>query len=497
MTEIQRHPLDEMKSYVGFTEDDERCLQAAWPHVRPHLDDICALFYERALAHESTRFVIKDDAQLKRLMGTLKIWMKELFNGPWDDAYFERRQRIGRVHVQIGLPHTAMFMAMNVVRQQFIALASSSNLPQQSVCAAINRVTDIDLAAMTGNFLVVHEEERIREFSELIVASMPVTVIVVDADGLITAATQPERSVAGCGIVVGAPLLDALPAPLVDAAALDLQLQRARETGREITLPRVDATFDGRQRHLALHLHPVRHGRANLIVHIEDITEAVENEARFRRSESLAQIGALSAAVAHELRNPLAGISGALQVFAGSLPADDRRQPIMKKVLDQIMSLNRLVSDLLTFARPKEPDLQRVDVGPLVRDLVDAQRAQAGDIRFEVEGETTMDADPDLLRHVLLNLLLNAIQALDGKGTVRIEILEDRVRIMDDGPGLSEETAARLFEPFFTTKVRGTGLGLPISLRMMQTMDGDLRLVPDSPLGGACFELRPGPECGS
>lgn len=483
------HPLDEMKSYLGFTSGDEVVLRAIWPLIEPHLDRICDLFYAQALAHPSTRLVIRDDAQLDRLMCTLKVWMAELFNGPWDEAYFERRQRIGRVHVEIGLPHTAMFMAMGLVRQRFMELAQDSELPACDVCGAIARVTDIDLAAMTGNFLVVHEEARMRQFSELIISSIPVTVVVLDREGRITATTRPERSVVGASLMVGHRLLEALPRVIVEGAALEAHLERSSTSGREISIPRVDAEIDGQLRHLALHLHPVRHGDAALILHIEDITEAVQNEARMRRSESLAQIGALSAAVAHELRNPLAGISGALQVFAGSLPSDDRRQPIMRKVLEQIMSLNRLVSDLLAFARPKEPHVQQVDLAPLVRDILEAQEGSADRIEFQIEGAARVSADPDMLRQVLLNLVLNAIQAMDGEGVLRVEIRPGLLRVMDSGPGVSTEARARLFEPFFTTKVRGTGLGLPISQRMMHAMEGDLRLSEERPLGGACFEV--------
>ncbi|MCC5935608.1 MAG: PAS domain-containing protein, partial [Balneolales bacterium] len=388
------------------------------------------------------------------------------------------------------LPHTAMFMAMGVVREHFMQLSHTVELPNADVCSAISRITDIDLAAMTGNFLVVHEEERLREFSELIVSSVPVTVLVLDEAGRVTAATRPERSVLGDHIRVGEPCLASLPAAVVEGAALEIHMRRAVETGRQISIPRVDAEIAGETRHLALHIQPMRHGRASLIMHLEDITDAVQNEARMRRSESLAQIGALSAAVAHELRNPLAGISGALQVFARSLPEDDRRQPIMQKVLDQILSLNRLVSDLLAFARPKEPHVQQVDMGRLVRDILESQEAGADRVTFLCDGEAKISADPDMLRQVLLNLVLNAIQAMDGEGTLRVEVLSDRVRVMDSGPGVSAEAAEQLFEPFFTTKVRGTGLGLPISQRMMNAMEGEIALLEERPLGGACFELR-------
>ncbi|TVQ99883.1 MAG: hypothetical protein EA398_11815 [Deltaproteobacteria bacterium] len=487
------HPLDELKSYLGFSARDEDTLRTVWPRVAPHLDEICARFYEQALAHPSTRFVIRDDAQLARLMATLKTWMKELFNGPWDEEYFERRQRIGRVHVEIGLPHTAMFMAMGVVREHFLELAHTADLPTEDVCGAIIRITDIDLAAMTGNFLTVHEEERLREFSELIVSSIPVTVVVLDRELRITAATHPERAMLGDRLIPGNPYLDSLPIDLVEGAALEAHIQRAVDTGRQITIPRVDAEIDGLPRHLALHLQPVRHGRASLILHIEDITEAVQNEARLRRSESLAQIGALSAAVAHELRNPLAGISGALQVFAGSLPEDDRRQPIMRKVLDQILGLNRLVSDLLAFARPKEPHVRTVDLRAMAEDVFESQSTEADRVTFEIDGHGSALADPDMLRQVMLNLVLNAIQAMDGEGTVRAECSPGCLRVSDSGPGVAEEAVARLFEPFFTTKVRGTGLGLPISQRMMHAMDGDLELDPRPGLGGACFVIRMDP----
>jgi two-component system sensor histidine kinase PilS (NtrC family) len=157
-------------------------------------------------------------------------------------------------------------------------------------------------------------------------------------------------------------LLDVLPPSLAEAADVAELVARSTRTGHEIAMPRVDAEIDGRARSFRLDVVPLDHPMAAALVHVEELTEAVETEARLQRNESLAQLGTLSAAVAHELRNPLAGISGALQVIGRSLADDDRRKAIMEKVEGQVRRLNALVTDLLAFARPDVARAQPVEL---------------------------------------------------------------------------------------------------------------------------------------
>ena len=485
------HAFDEMKSWVGFGPADEANLRAVGPLVDPELPGMGELFYSRVLAHPGAAAVLRDDAQVERLKSTLQRWACELLNGPWDDAYFARRQRIGKVHVEVGLPTRYMFTAMNVLREELCRIAMGHPLVEvrEDTCRSIRKACDIDLAIMVGTFVEHREAKEVETLQDLIVSHMPVTVLLIDAEGLVTAATRSHVRLFGDVPVVGHPWADAFPPSLVRAAHLDAEMKRALESGREVTLTRVDMPLDGHERNFRINIVPLDHPRARVLVHMEELTETIRTEGRLVRSESLAQLGALSAAVAHELRNPLAGISGAIQVIARSLPDTDRRKPIMDKVEQQVRRLDALVTDLLDFARPAEARVVDVVLEDVVAAVVDNVKRDHPSMVITATGSGTARADPNLVHQVLLNLVLNAIQALDGAGEVRIQVQRGRVVVSDSGPGIPPENVEKVFAPFFTTRTRGTGLGLAICRKATGAMGGQLVLT-NGPLPGAAFALE-------
>lgn len=485
------HPFDEMKSWIGFGPADEERLRALAPLVEPELGGMADLFYARVLSHPGAAAVLRDDAQVDRLKGTLQRWARELLSGPWDDAYFARRERIGVVHVEVGLPTRYMFTAMNVFREELcrVAMRSLVGEPRDEACRSICRVCDMDLAIMVGTFVEHREAKEVETLQDLIVSHMPVTVLLIDADGLVTAATRSHVRLFGDVPVVGHPWSDAFPPALVRAARLDAEMARALETGREIALTRVDVPLDGHDRNFRIAIVPLDHPRARVLVHMEELTETIRTEGRLVRSESLAQLGALSAAVAHELRNPLAGISGAIQVITRSLPDTDRRKPIMDKVEQQVRRLDALVTDLLDFARPAEARVVDVVLEDIVAAVVDNVKRDHPGMTITAIGTGTARADPNLVHQVLLNLVLNAIQAVDGVGEVRIEVQPGRVAVSDSGPGIPPENVEKVFAPFFTTRTRGTGLGLAICRKAASAMGGQLVLTTGT-LAGAAFALE-------
>ena len=220
-----------------------------------------------------------------------------------------------------------------------------------------------------------------------------------------------------------------------------------------------------------------------------DITDRKESEARLREQAALARLGEMAAVVAHEVKNPIAGIRGALQVIGGRLPDGSRDKAVMADIITRLDSLNTIVQDLLVFARPREPRLAPVPLGTLLNETAAHLRrdpAQQG-LTIDVSGANpVVQADPDQLRTVFLNLLLNAAQAQGASGTLRVHVGENgagaTVSIVDQGPGMPPEVREKVFEPFFTTKHRGTGLGLPTAKRVVERHGGTLDL--HCPAGG-------------
>jgi PAS domain S-box-containing protein len=226
-----------------------------------------------------------------------------------------------------------------------------------------------------------------------------------------------------------------------------------------------------------------------------DITARKAAEERLAQQAALARLGQMAAVVAHEVKNPLAGIKGAMQVLMTRRAPDDAEASVMRDIVARIDSLNELIQDLLMFARPRAPKLAPVNVRHLIDEaVVMLRRDPAGaalDIAVDGSGGEVM-LDPDLMRAAVLNLLLNAAQAMNGHGHVRIALsVVDRawtIRIADGGPGVAPDLREHILEPFFTTKARGGGLGLPIAKRVAELHGGSLTLdFPDT--GGTAVTL--------
>ncbi|HIE94200.1 MAG TPA: PAS domain S-box protein [Acidobacteria bacterium] len=227
-----------------------------------------------------------------------------------------------------------------------------------------------------------------------------------------------------------------------------------------------------------------------------EITGRKRAETKLREQETLARLGEMAAVVAHEVKNPLAGIRGALQVISGRMPADAPDVAVLGDIQDRIDGLDQMVQDLLVFARPTPPTMGQTALLPLISgtvSMLSQDSAWAGVEIVVPETAPTLRVDAAQLQVVLFNLLLNAAQAVGGDG--RVEVAVDttpewcEIRVGDDGPGLDPAVRDRLFEPFITTKHRGSGLGLATAKRVVEMHHGTL--VADSgPNGGTVLSIR-------
>ena len=225
-----------------------------------------------------------------------------------------------------------------------------------------------------------------------------------------------------------------------------------------------------------------------------DITQRKLAEAQIREQSALTQLGGLAAVVAHEVRNPLAGVRASLQVLDKRFPPDAREHEVIAAMIQRIDSLNEKVQDLLYYARPKAPRLQPVEVRTIAQEAATSTRAAIGQDCPEISlaGEpVTVFADAEMLRAALLNLTMNACQASrHGPVEIATTIVDGtcRISVMDRGGGIPAEARERVFEPFFTTRAAGTGLGLAIVKRLMDVQGGTIALS-DRPGGGTIAEL--------
>ena len=216
-----------------------------------------------------------------------------------------------------------------------------------------------------------------------------------------------------------------------------------------------------------------------------DITERKLAAEQLLQQAALARVGQMAAVVAHEVRNPLAGIKGAMQILMSRRGPEDRELPVMGDIVGRIDALSDLINDLMMFARPRAPRLAPVALRPLLQDAVAMVRRDptAESVEITVSGdEVSATADTEMIRATVLNLLLNSAQAMAGRGRIHIALLHQHdsiaIQIRDTGPGIPDELRAQVFEPFFTTKARGGGLGLPIARRTAELHGGALTLEP-------------------
>jgi len=263
---------------------------------------------------------------------------------------------------------------------------------------------------------------------------------------------------------------------------------------------------------------------------LRDLTQAQRLQRELRLRERLASVGELAAGVAHEIRNPLAGISSSAQVLLTRFEPRDDRQKFCRVIIDQVDRLDRIITSLLKFARPPEPRLRLSRIEDVVARILELEAEHLADGKIAVVTRVArrlpgLYIDPGLIEQVLLNLVVNAAQAMPGGGTLTLELgvatrrerpyersrgrREDdrartaagdaaaernghparltpapassvrvcRLRVLDTGVGIPREVVPRLFDPFFTTKAGGTGLGLSISQSILQEHGGTISVA--------------------
>ncbi|NNE08878.1 MAG: PAS domain S-box protein [Gemmatimonadetes bacterium] len=257
---------------------------------------------------------------------------------------------------------------------------------------------------------------------------------------------------------------------------------------------------------------------AGVVAIFQDLTEVRKMQEQIRQSDRLAAIGELSAGIAHEIRNPLATISGSIQVLQNELPVQGEQVRLLGLIVKESDRLHRIMEDFLDFARPRPTNKVRVRLPQMLRDMISLlenhpKRRKGVSVRFETdENDLVVMLDDEQIRRVFINLAVNGMEAIEERGVVAIRLERapmrheggtdgengDWVRIVfeDDGVGIAESARTELFDPFFTTKKGGTGLGLSIAQKIVLSHGG--RIDVESGAKGTRFTVHlPGAAVGT
>ncbi len=474
-------PLRELLQHPGLLPEDSLRLASLLALTGSRLPTIGRSFHDDIMGKQGEHLLYQDDEDIHAFRARLAAWPEELLRGPHDDSYWEQRQDIARRYAQLGLPHWQIFTAaarlMDSLTEVVFGAQARGALAHRDACAvlqALNKVMSLEQAVFNITYHRTREARKLRTLQDVIVTNMPVTVLCLDAAGQVMAATRPSARLFGDDARTGQRFDAFLPSALVEAADLPSHIGRALATRSEVTIQRIQLGQPPEARYLRIHIVPLEHPLAHLLLHIEELTDVLQAEARAQQAEALARIGALAANVAHEIRNPLAAISLTLQVIARSFDADDRRRGVIDKVEGQVQRLDRLVTDLLDYARPPEPQLEQVDLVRVAEESISLSNSRAQ--LYDAEPASVV-ADPMLLQSALVNLLQNARDAAGEHGLVELRVGPGPcISVVDDGPGISPEVLPRLFSPFVTSKAKGTGLGLAISRKLIEAQQGTLEL---------------------
>ncbi len=240
-----------------------------------------------------------------------------------------------------------------------------------------------------------------------------------------------------------------------------------------------------------------------MITKLEEANTRIEelHGKQMEKAEHLASLGEIAAGLAHDIKNPIAGMKGALEIIHDKTDDSDTNKEIFKEVLIQIDKIDQIIQDLLRYAKPKELNIREVPFEECVDNAVKLAQMQVKnkDIQFHVsssEKNIHASLDADKIQEVLLNLILNGVAAIPHKGTITINITKQNnkdllITVSDDGIGIKKEQLSQIFQPFFTTKSQGTGLGLSICQKAIAAHSGTLEVESEEGKGTTFTILLP------
>lgn len=363
----------------------------------------------------------------------------------------------------------------------------------------LNNIAFFSVAFLSGilseqlNFMGSELKERgrdltaLKNLNRLIIENMATGLVTVDNNGVVLQSNQSAREILDLGSrnLVGHPIDDVIPGLFDQLKEINFADPRIRSTKFDWMYK----TPEQQKQTLETIVAPLKSEEGALtgfVLTFQDLTKVRRLEFAVRQSEKLAAVGQLAAGIAHEIRNPLASISGSIQLLQtsfGGAQAEDKK--LMQIVLREIDRLNNLITEFLEYVRPDQQIDNPVDVNALLKEITDLIKLNKG-LRTDTEQVLKLEATAkisghhDKLKQALLNIIINGYQAMNDSEKPKIEISTETkdhhvlIHIRDHGVGIDEKGLRKIFEPFHTTKPKGTGLGLAVTHKIIESHNGKI-----------------------
>ncbi|MDH3348628.1 MAG: ATP-binding protein [Desulfobulbaceae bacterium] len=467
-------------------------------------------FKRGAVKRNGGMYGVEKDADNGRLFEAIRIFkpfrgmMRQMMSGSWQSTYMDHHgihhlqndfqqqnnellkppppDPRGIYYIIAGLDMQEYDRALGRLRLQIIGLSFTMLL--------VGLGGWFSLAAVQGYRISQQTIREMQAFTGHLVTHLPVGIIATDNQGRITTWNETAEELTGLSArdaggkrpvnILPRALKDFFPVATKKSGVGDVLLTRKKEFKLKVT---------EQERVLFGQSVPIRDDHTEYmgrVLLLSNLTELKSMEKVARENERLAAVGRMAAGVAHEVRNPLSSIKGLALLLRGKLSSHSEGNETVMLLIREVERMNKTISELLSFARPAPLRLQPVDLTSLLNDsmkLISPDVINNG-VEAELIAEVDLpmvDADRDRLQQVFMNILFNAVQAMEDGGNLNVSISKGEsdtviVTVKDTGYGISEENIAQIFYPYFTTKQGGTGIGLAISQKIISEHQGVINI---------------------
>ena len=477
--------------FLDFTARDRQLLQALRPLLETHVATVVDVFYEHLLEFPDTAQLLRERTTVDHLKRVQRYYLMRITDGAFDEDYFADRIRIGQTHERVGLSSRWYLLAYSLYFKLLAPeiwkhYAANPEVAGETLLA-LQKAFMLDASLAMEAYIASDRYRHLRQLESIVNDSADV-IFLLDNEGRYRAWNRAAERIFGWGTeeILGKPLSVIFPPELLDAGEMERIDENINRSGH-YHFESVRMAKDGRRIPVEITVSLLRDpqgtplGRSAIL---RDITERKHTEEEKLRSERLAVIGAMSAKLAHEIRNPLSSIKLNIDLVGDEIKTLSRdndavageARGLLHSLDSEVRRIQRVTEDYLQFARMPKSRREIVLVNQVLEDGLTFMKSlfDATGIIVHTEFDESLppvQADEGQLWQAILNLVRNALEAMPGGGTLTVRTGRTAthavITVSDTGKGMTKDEMAQMYKPFFSTKTGGTGLGLPLTQQVV------------------------------